>query len=224
MPHDREIPSTPATDPNPAAGAAQALRRTSVSQHAVRASATALAVALVWAGSTVVLAQKGTRTCEHIAGFGGTEHDICVERQYYPFTAHVRSEVTTMDGVPHGLRREWHPNGQPWLWGAYAAGERTGAWTEWHDNGAMRFRGEYRGDRLEGTETWWYPNGHAEWQVARTAGKREGVELWWYESGKLRRLGTYHEGEKDGTFTVYGEDGRPAFSGAYTNGVEAPPA
>lgn len=209
------LPATPAANADHVPALGRAMRLQAFATHALRAAGIGAGLALLGAIASVVLSVVGVRDCAVVDG-----DEVCRERQFYPFTLQVKSELTTRNGVPDGPRRDWHPNGEAWFAGSYVGGLRVGTWTEWHANGAPRFTGHYVRDALDGFETWWFDNGQKEWEVERALGRRVGVERWWHDNGQLRREGRYNlRGEKDGAFTVYDESGQERFSGVYQNGV-----
>lgn len=182
--------------------------------HAARVGAVAVVVVAAFCAVSVYLAERGVRDC---ADDG--EHEVCVQKLWYPFTVQLRSETWTEDGVPDGPRVEWHRTGAVWVQGAYDHGVRTGRWVEGWDSGAPRFDGTYVNDRLEGQETWFFTDGSVEWTANVVGGRREGVERWYWPNGSLRREGTWSDGEKQGVFRNYDDTGALLFATHYENGV-----
>lgn len=214
-------PHTPAADSGVAARWHRLFVRSSARQHAARAAFAASGVFLVLGVVSTAVSWLGWRTCTR-----EDRGEVCSITYVYPFTVQPKLEMSFVNGLPHGTRREWFVNGQLWIEGDYAEGRRRGVWREFWPNGAPRFEGTYRNDVLDGTETWFWPSGVPEWQVGRRAGSRDGEERWWYDNGELRRVGSYVDGVRDGPFTLFAPDGAAGRSGAYIRGalVSGPPS
>ncbi len=209
-----DVPASPAADNAFAAPQGQRELRRRVGFHAVRVAAVACVVVAVCSGVSLYFADVGVKDC---ADDG--DHEVCVERFWWPFTVQLRSERWTEDGVPDGPRLEWHQNGTIWVKGSYDHGARTGPWVEGWPSGNVRFAGTYVDDVLEGDESWFFTDGTLEWSASRVHGKRVGVERWFWPNGNLRREGGWRDGEKHGAFKNFDESGALLFATDYDNGL-----
>lgn len=211
----RDIPSTPASSDGAVFAIARRLRAREVADHLRRMAVVAAGVTFMGGVASLYFDRVGVNDCVVVAG-----DEVCRELRWHAFSVQLRSDRTLKDGVPHGLRTEWHPNGVVSIQGRYVDGTKVGPWTELWPSGRPMFAGTYDdAGRRTGLETWWYEGGAREWEVRHADGRRAGVERWWFPSGVLRREGAYKDGAKDGVFVVYNEDGREAFRARYRDGV-----
>lgn len=109
--------------------------------------------------------------------------------------------------INHGPWQAWHENGQQYLFGQYADGERTGMWYTWFPNGQTRGEGAFVGGQKDGTWTRWDEQGNKRSEQQYDNGLENGPYIEWDEQGNVVLTGNYIDGRKEGTWTKLGPDG-----------------
>ena len=109
--------------------------------------------------------------------------------------------------VEHGPWQAWHENGQDYLLGQYADGERTGIWYTWYPNGGPRGEGTFSGGQRDGTWIRWDEQGNKRREERYETGLENGPWTEWDEHGNVVQSGNYVAGRKHGTWTESGSDG-----------------
>ncbi|MCG8575644.1 MAG: hypothetical protein MI810_12225 [Flavobacteriales bacterium] len=94
------------------------------------------------------------------------------------------NQNATLEVVPGGDHREYHPNGELKIEGQYDDnGLRTGLWISYYDTG------------IKWSESYY------------VAGKKDGHNLSFFPNGKVRYLGEYNDDQKIGEWKFYDEEG-----------------
>jgi antitoxin component YwqK of YwqJK toxin-antitoxin module len=76
-------------------------------------------------------------------------------RRSYHANGNIRSELTLVDGVPHGVTRHWHDNGQLKSQIPLENGLVHGEWKEWNSKGELL--GSSHLEQGTGKVYSWYP-------------------------------------------------------------------
>jgi antitoxin component YwqK of YwqJK toxin-antitoxin module len=63
------------------------------------------------------------------------------------------------EGLPHGLRTTWHPNGQKRSEGQLEAGRQQGVYRQWDEHGKQVVEAGFVDGKPHGPSLAWYPNG-----------------------------------------------------------------
>ncbi|MEA1873064.1 MAG: hypothetical protein U9N51_01375 [Bacteroidota bacterium] len=92
------------------------------------------------------------------------------------------------------LEIKYHANGEKYIEGWVADGERTGEWFSWYPNGVLWSYGDYMD------------------------GKRNGSSEAYFENGNIRIKQQYYEGVPDGKWIFYSEVGEPILKVVYDKG------
>ncbi len=87
-----------------------------------------------------------------------------------------------VNGRPHGVRRDYHPNGQLAAEITYEHGVQHGLAKMWASDG--RFLGAYALDRGTGIAKNWHDNGVQSSEVPLLKGVPTGRQKTWYEDGE----------------------------------------
>lgn len=91
----------------------------------------------------------------------------------------------------------------------YVNGVRHGVDREFYPDGSKRFEGGYFNDKPNGTWKYWYPNGQPWYERHYVLGDRAETETIWSEAGPLKSKETYENGESTG-YTLFHANGKPA--------------
>ena len=99
---------------------------------------------------------------------------------------HVLVErVRYVDGLRHGLRMRWYPDGSVLSRTAFEEGKRHGVADAFWENGNRRSIATYRDGRLHGTATQWYREGMPFKRRQLSDGREEGLQRAWRRDGTL---------------------------------------
>lgn len=109
--------------------------------------------------------------------------------------------------VNHGPWQSWHENGQEYLLGQYADGERIGMWYTWFPNGRPRGEGAFVAGQRDGTWIYWDEQGQKRREQHLENGLENGPWTEWDEHGKVIQSGNYVAGRKHGTWIEAGPNG-----------------
>lgn len=160
--------------------------------------------------------------------------DIRVEKEYYP-DAKIKKEVTFVNGVPHGVCREFSQEGKIMSSKIYRngylagdgiideKGEKQGNWKEFHYGKQEKGRktkaeGNYINGMRDGKWTFYYEDGSTEQKGVYKMGKPDGLWMWYYENGKLLREEEFTDGLEDGHLVEYNDSGTIITKGYYEDG------
>ncbi len=159
-------------------------------------------------------------------------YDLQIRRDYFP-DMRVRIEGTYRDGLPHGVRKEFNPDGS--LKVAYLMdmgrllgygfldqnGNKQGYWKEFYSEGGMRAEGTYVDGIRTGEWTFYFNNGVVEQKgVYNQNGKEQGKWVWYYSDGKIRREESHTNGRRNGEMTEFGDDGEIIAKGVFIDDEE----
>jgi uncharacterized protein len=155
-----------------------------------------------------------------------------IRRNYYP-DMRVRTETTFREGVEHGIRREFNPDGS--LKVAYIIdmgrilgyglldpfGKRQGLWKEFYPQGGIRSEGIYTDGIRTGEWVFYFANGMVEQRgTYDLRGREQGRWIWYYDNGNLRREEHYLNGVQHGGMVEYDEEGEIMAKGEFIEGEE----
>ncbi|MDH3591028.1 MAG: hypothetical protein OER88_04070 [Planctomycetota bacterium] len=151
----------------------------------------------------------------------------------------------TVDGKRHGLWREWHENGKPFMYVEYKAGKMHGIRREWYDNGQVmvdwiytagrpnkgvvvgyhrngkvkhKFKSGGKGKHPNQVNTFWYDNGKKQAEGKWVNELQHGKWTYWYRSGKRQRVVHFKKGQRDGWVTEWDEKGKVVSKQRFKNG------
>ncbi len=159
-------------------------------------------------------------------------YDLQVRRNYFP-DMRVRTEATFRDGVEHGIRREFNPDGS--LNMAYVidmgrvmaygildkSGRRQGPWKEFYPQGGLRSEGSYTDGVRTGEWVFYFPNGMIEQRGSyNPQGREQGKWVWYFDNGDLRREEQYFNGKREGDMIEFDVLGNILAKGEFVDDEE----
>jgi len=109
-------------------------------------------------------------------------------------------------GVPDGLQRRWHKNGQLWEERPYSRGILNGTCRNWDANGHPLAADELQNGT--GVLHSFHPDGRLRSECPYILGRKNGVERQWYPGGQLEADTAYEAGVTEGWSRFYFRDGR----------------
>jgi len=121
---------------------------------------------------------------------GGQYERVIID--YYGDTA-VKTMQYQQDSL-NFLEIKYHANGEKYIEGWVADGQRTGEWFSWYPNGVLWSYGEY------------------------VDGKRNGYSEAYYENGTIRIKQQFYKGVPDGKWIFYSETEVPILEITYDKG------
>jgi len=120
----------------------------------------------------------------------------------------VRSEIeVNAFGFPHGLSREYYPNGKLKAERRYRDGRLEGVSRLFHEDGGIMTEWHYREGKRDGPARGYYPNGKLKDKGFYKNDKLEGDVFKYYSTGRLKMEMRFKNDRPDGTARVYGADG-----------------
>jgi uncharacterized protein len=159
-------------------------------------------------------------------------YDLEIKRNYYP-DMQVKIEGTYRDGIAHGIRKEFNPDGS--LKVAYvmdmgrllgfgildAQGRKQGYWKEFYVEGPLKSEGNYKDAIKTGDWIMYFPNGIVEQKGNYNQNGREhGQWIWYYMDGTLRKEESFTNGLRNGEMVEYGDDGEIIAKGSFADDEE----
>jgi antitoxin component YwqK of YwqJK toxin-antitoxin module len=100
-----------------------------------------------------------------------------------------------INGKPHGLKKEWHDNGQLKYEANYKYGKQDGFDRLWWANGQLKYEANFKDGKQTGLYKDWYENGQLRTEENYKDGKIDGLTRRWYEFGQLEYELKYKYGE-----------------------------
>jgi antitoxin component YwqK of YwqJK toxin-antitoxin module len=82
------------------------------------------------------------------------------------------------NGVSHGLRTKWHPNGHKAAEGLIVNGQHDGQFRRWHEDGSLAEEIQMAAGVPDGPARAWYPSGFLKAKTFLTAGKVMAHQNW----------------------------------------------
>ena len=82
------------------------------------------------------------------------------------------------DGVSHGLRTKWYPDGTRMTEGLIVEGKHNGLFRRWHENGSLAEEIQMRNGVPEGPSRSFYPSGFLKAQALMTNGQATDQKFW----------------------------------------------
>lgn len=130
------------------------------------------------------------------------------EREFSP-GGRLLAERSFAADVPHGLWREWYPDGTPRLELDFgpAGSEELRAGRYWHPNGALLAEGPCSGGLREGEWHFFDELGRLQRRGEFRAGLRHGAWLFLRPDGTKEAEGRYERGQRVGAWTLWDEQG-----------------
>jgi len=122
--------------------------------------------------------------------------------QTHYFAGLLKEEWSYVDGIPHGLTRQYYPNASLFREINYDFGLLDGPYSEYYEK-STRHGG---GRRTQGLRAMGQGELKAKGYYSR--GKRDGPLVMYYPSGILKEEREYRDGQKTGTWRRYHKDGR----------------
>jgi antitoxin component YwqK of YwqJK toxin-antitoxin module len=164
--------------------------------------------------------------------------DIKVDREYYK-GAKVKSEMTLVNGLPHGIYREYSVAGNVTGSKMYSQGHvvgegivnkkgwKQGKWKEYYvlsmlknSSDALKAEGVYEDNIKVGEWIYYYEGGMIEQRGSYQDGKPSGTWKWFYESSKILREEEFTKGRENGNLVEYSDTGSIITQGQYINGLK----
>jgi antitoxin component YwqK of YwqJK toxin-antitoxin module len=119
----------------------------------------------------------------------------------------IKLHLPFTNGVPHGHRTMWHPNGQKESEGDVVSGQRSGPWKMWFPNGKPDKQGTFSNGKPDGLQIFWHTNGvkSIEWQ--HKEGYPHGEMTSYHENGRKKQHGFYETNRQHGKWIAWDESG-----------------
>jgi hypothetical protein len=106
-----------------------------------------------------------------------------IERSYYD-DGNLRAEGELLDGVvPHGVHRQWHPNGVLAMETPYDHGIIDGTFKQWNDKGELIVQCEIT--KGTGVLRQWHPNLNGYGELPFVGGKMTGRQRTLFDDGEI---------------------------------------
>ena len=105
--------------------------------------------------------------------------------QLFYRTNSLAEETFYVNGIKHGLRLKWFPNGNQSFSGNYQNGRRDGEVKSWWNNGQLRTLAFYKKGVATGTQKEWYKSGQLFKKYTLIDGQEAGLQQAWRENGQL---------------------------------------
>ena len=106
--------------------------------------------------------------------------------------AGCKTVYTVINGVKHGLSREWYKSGRLMHERMYADGDYHGLSRYWYESGERWFEYMYKNGEIHGITRGWYESGKLKYEFMYKDGERHGLARYWHKSGRL----IYEDGKK----------------------------
>ena len=123
-------------------------------------------------------------------------------------------------GKLHGPVNAWHPDGNPWMQGAYEGGQPSGTWRIFSLDGKPLWQASFLHGEKHGSFQEWFQGGGRKTKSVFAKGRLEGTYQEWYPNGNLRRAAQYRAGRLEGRETAWYPDGAKLFSAGYAAGLQ----
>jgi len=129
-------------------------------------------------------------------------------------------EIPFVNGQRHGLARFWDRSGEGILREVqgYQHGRRHGPFKRFTPWGQSLDMGTYREGHLEGFYVRWYPTGALAQRGYWWKGQRQGRWTRWYDNGELRADGHYLNNRRSGEWIFWFEHGQRSSTGMFLAG------
>lgn len=96
-------------------------------------------------------------------------------------------EMFYREGLPHGSKTVWYPDGQVYHTGQYIEGREHGVWLTYFPSGAKQSELNLNLGAFDGPEIRWHENGNKAMYGVWNKGKQTGFFTFWSEDGKINR-------------------------------------
>jgi hypothetical protein len=96
-------------------------------------------------------------------------------------------EMFYREGLPHGPKTVWYPDGQVYHTGQYIDGREHGVWLTYFPSGAKQSELNLNLGAFDGAEIRWHENGNKAMYGQWVKGKQAGFFTFWSEDGKISR-------------------------------------
>lgn len=100
-------------------------------------------------------------------------------------------EMFYKDGLPHGPKTAWFPNGQVYHKGQFVNGREDGVWVTYFADGSKQAELHLNNGAIDGEEIRWHQNGKKAMYGRWVKGKQVGYFTFWDEEGKILRETDY---------------------------------
>jgi len=130
----------------------------------------------------------------------------------------LKLQLPFTNGIPHGHRIMWHPNGQKESEGDYVAGQRSGMWKLWFSDGKPDKQGTFVNGKPDGLQVFWHTNGVKSVEWDHKEGYPHGEMKSYHENSQLKQQGAFLEGKKNGNWTAWDENGRKVREALFLKG------
>ncbi|HIF14436.1 MAG TPA: hypothetical protein EYQ86_03560 [Bacteroidetes bacterium] len=167
--------------------------------------------------------------------------DIKVDREYYK-GAKVKSEMTLVNGLPHGIYREYSITGNVTGSKMYSQGHvvgegvvnkkgwKQGKWKEYYvlsmlnnSGDALKAEGMYKDNLKVGEWIYYFEGGMIEQRGSYSDGLLSGTWRWYYENLNVFREEEFLKGRENGNLVEYSDTGSVITQGQYINGLKNGP-
>jgi len=105
-------------------------------------------------------------------------------------------EMNYVNGIPHGPKLAWFPDGRPHSSGEYVDGKEHGTWIGYYADGKKQAEWQMNHGAFDGLETRWYPTGLKSMQGKWVKGRQVGYFTFWDEDGNVVRETDYGQPDK----------------------------
>lgn len=158
------------------------------------------------------------------------KHEI--KTDYYP-SGRVRVRGSYLDGVAHGIRREYTEDGEVEM--AYIfedgiiiaegiidpAGRCQGYWKKFYRNGRVKAEGHFTNNIKTGEWKYYEEEGYMRYKGSYNEnGFQTGAWNWFYEDGQMRKIENFRNGKLDGLTKEFDTNGNTIAKGHYIDGYE----
>ncbi len=164
-------------------------------------------------------------------------------KEYFnDYTGAKVKEELYVNGLLHGIVKEWYTNGKLSTIGKYNFGKKDSLFVNYNEDGNIYKETNYRNDTLHGMERVWelngmiyhqsyyvngikegkysihFSDGQKQSEVIVKNGNYEGKFISWYADGKIESVSYYVKGKKDGAETLYYPNGKKKAEYMYKDG------
>jgi len=122
------------------------------------------------------------------------------------------------NGVPHGRRIMWHPNGQKQSEGDVENGARSGLWNSWFPNGKKDKQGTFVNGNPDGLQIFWHTNGVRSVEWYHKEGYPHGEMKSYHPNGQPNQQGAFLEGKQNGNWIAWDENGNKVREALFLKG------
>ena len=136
----------------------------------------------------------------------------------YHENGNKRYETNFVNGIDHGVFREWDDQGNLIEKSHMVSGKLEGKFIRFYPNGQKLFEGNYEKGEVQGKAFQWHENGQLKIEYHYDNGVEDGIYIFYNEQGKEILKGEILQGKRDGTWYEYNELLGKSVINIYENG------